>query len=52
MWAHEHFGLQPDSLAFGKKTQCCGILVGPQVDEEPENVFKVPRASTRRGAAT
>jgi L-lysine 6-transaminase len=42
MWAHEHFGLRPDALAFGKKTQCCGILVGPRVDDEPENVFKVP----------
>ncbi len=40
MWAHEHFGLTPDALAFGKKTQCCGCLVGPKVDEEPENVFK------------
>jgi L-lysine 6-transaminase len=42
MWAHEHFGLTPDALAFGKKTQVCGCLVGPTVDEEPENVFKVP----------
>lgn len=42
MWGHEHFGLQPDALAFGKKTQCCGCLVGPKVDEEPENVFRVP----------
>jgi L-lysine 6-transaminase len=41
MWAHEHFGLQPDALAFGKKTQVCGCMVGPRVDEEPENVFKV-----------
>jgi L-lysine 6-transaminase len=41
MWAHEHWGLQPDVLAFGKKTQVCGILAGPRVDEEPENVFKV-----------
>jgi L-lysine 6-transaminase len=40
-WAHEHFGLQPDALAFGKKTQCCGCLVGPRVDEEPENAFRV-----------
>src|SRR5207302_8488170 len=23
MWAHEHFGLTPDALAFGKKTQVC-----------------------------
>lgn len=42
MWGHEHFGVQPDALAFGKKTQCCGCLVGPRVDSEPENVFKVP----------
>jgi L-lysine 6-transaminase len=41
MWAHEHFGLTPDALAFGKKTQVCGVLAGPRVDEEPQNVFKV-----------
>ena len=41
MWAHQHFGLKPDALAFGKKTQVCGCLVGPKVDQEPENVFKL-----------
>ena len=41
MWAHEHFGIRPDALAFGKKTQVCGCLVGPRVDEEPQNVFRV-----------
>ena len=41
MWAHEHFGLKPDALAFGKKMQVCGCLVGPKVDEEPQNVFRV-----------
>ncbi len=41
MWAYEHFGITPDALAFGKKTQVCGCLVGPKVDVEPENVFKV-----------
>jgi L-lysine 6-transaminase len=41
MWAHEHFGLRPDAMSFGKKTQVCGCLVGPKVDQEPENVFKV-----------
>jgi L-lysine 6-transaminase len=41
MWAHEHFGLTPDAVGFGKKTQVCGCLVGPKVDEEPQNVFKV-----------
>jgi L-lysine 6-transaminase len=41
MWAHEHFGIRPDALAFGKKAQVCGCLAGPRLDEEPENVFKV-----------
>jgi L-lysine 6-transaminase len=40
MWAHEHFGLQPDAVAFGKKMQVCGCMVGPRVDEVPGNVFK------------
>jgi L-lysine 6-transaminase len=42
MWAHEHFGVRPDALAFGKKTQVCGCLVGEKVDQEPQNVFTVP----------
>jgi L-lysine 6-transaminase len=41
MWAHEHFGLTPDAVAFGKKVQVGGCLVGPKVDEEPQNVFKL-----------
>ena len=41
MWAHEHYGLTPDALAFGKKTQVCGVLAGGRVDDEPQNVFKV-----------
>ena len=39
-WAHEHYGIEPDALAFGKKTQTCGCLVGRKVDGEPDNVFK------------
>lgn len=42
MWAHEHFGLEPDLLAFGKKAQVCGCLAGARLDEEPQNVFRVP----------
>jgi L-lysine 6-transaminase len=38
-WAHEHFDVQPDLLAFGKKMQVCGVLAGPRLDEEPDNVF-------------
>jgi L-lysine 6-transaminase len=41
MWAHEHWGVQPDLLAFGKKTQVCGIMAGARLDDEPENVFRV-----------
>jgi L-lysine 6-transaminase len=40
MWAHEHFGLEPDLLAFGKKAQVCGCMGGPRLDEEPDNVFR------------
>ena len=42
-WAHEHFGerARPDIIAFGKKMQVCGILVGNKVDEIETNVFKV-----------
>ena len=41
MWALEHY-VRPDILAFGKKSQVCGILVSERVDEVPENVFHVP----------
>ncbi|PKO20495.1 MAG: L-lysine 6-transaminase [Chloroflexi bacterium HGW-Chloroflexi-1] len=41
MWAIEQMGVRPDSIAFGKKTQVCGIIVGPRVDEAPDNVFHV-----------
>ncbi len=43
-WCHQHFSEQarPDIVAFGKKMQVCGILVGTKVDEIETNVFKVP----------
>jgi len=40
-WAHQHTGVRPDLMSFGKKMQVCGMLAGPKLDEEPENVFKV-----------
>ena len=40
-WAHQHAGVRPDLMAFGKKMQVCGMLAGPRIDEEPDNVFKV-----------
>ena len=42
MWCFEHFGVVPDVLAFGKKSQVCGILAGPRVDEVEDNVFRLP----------
>jgi len=41
MWAHQHWGVLPDAVAFGKKTQVCGMMAGPRFDDEPENVFRV-----------
>ncbi|HEX3386673.1 MAG TPA: L-lysine 6-transaminase [Mucilaginibacter sp.] len=43
-WCHQHFSekARPDILAFGKKMQVCGILVGNKVDEVETNVFRVP----------
>ena len=38
-WAYQGLGVVPDVVAFGKKTQVCGILAGPRVDEVEENVF-------------
>jgi L-lysine 6-transaminase len=41
MWAYQHFDFKPDILAFGKKTQVCGIMVGNKVDEVKDNVFNI-----------
>jgi L-lysine 6-transaminase len=40
-WAYQQLGLSPDVVAFGKKTQICGIMAGGRVDEVPDNVFAV-----------
>ncbi|MGW8195198.1 MAG: L-lysine 6-transaminase [Desulforhopalus sp.] len=39
-WAHQHFGVNPDLISFGKKTQVCGLLASTRLDEVPDNVFK------------
>ncbi|MDP7622090.1 MAG: aminotransferase class III-fold pyridoxal phosphate-dependent enzyme, partial [SAR324 cluster bacterium] len=39
MWAYEHYGLKPDMLCFGKKTQVCGFLSSDRIDEVEDNVF-------------
>lgn len=40
-WAYQQLGLEPDVVAFGKKTQVCGIMAGGRVDEIVDNVFRV-----------
>ena len=42
MWAHQHFGVEPDLVAFGKKSQVCGLMARETVDRVPKNVFHVP----------
>ena len=40
-WAYQQLGVTPDVVAFGKKTQVCGVMAGRRVDEVPDNVFHV-----------
>ncbi|RSM45789.1 L-lysine 6-transaminase [Amycolatopsis balhimycina DSM 5908] len=40
-WAYEQLGLEPDLVAFGKKTQVCGVMAGRRIDWVPDNVFRV-----------
>jgi L-lysine 6-transaminase len=42
MWAYQHFGVAPDILVFGKKTQVCGIMVSDRIDTAAGNVFQTP----------
>ena len=39
-WCFEHY-VQPDLVAFGKKSQVCGVLASERLDEVPNNVFRV-----------
>ncbi len=41
LWAYEHCGIVPDIVAFGKKTQVCGIMATDRVDEIEDNVFEL-----------
>ena len=40
-WAYQKLGVQPDVVAFGKKTQVCGVMAGGRVDDIADNVFTV-----------
>lgn len=40
-WAYQQLGFTPDVVAFGKKTQVCGVMAGRRVDDVADNVFAV-----------
>lgn len=41
MWGYQHYGIIPDVIAFGKKTQVCGILANKaKFDRVEKNVFQ------------
>jgi len=41
MWAYQQLGATPDIIAFGKKTQVCGIMSTRRIDDVEKNVFHV-----------
>jgi len=41
MWAFQQLSVVPDIVAFGKKTQVCGIMSTGRIDDVETNVFKV-----------
>jgi L-lysine 6-transaminase len=40
-WAFQQLSVVPDVVAFGKKTQVCGVMAGGRVDDVEDNVFAV-----------
>jgi len=41
LWAYQQLGVTPDIIAFGKKTQVCGIMSTTRIDDVEANVFHV-----------
>ncbi len=41
MWAFQDLGVTPDLVAFGKKTQVCGVMSTSRIDDVERNVFHV-----------
>jgi len=41
-WLWQKLGVAPDIVAFGKKTQVCGIYANARLDEVAGNVFQTP----------
>jgi L-lysine 6-transaminase len=40
-WSFEHYGVTPDMVGFGKKSQICGFVATKRIDEVRDNVFQV-----------
>ncbi len=41
-WMWQHHDVKPDVVAFGKKTQICGLYANTRVDDVADNVFHLP----------
>jgi L-lysine 6-transaminase len=41
MWAFQHYGIEPDLFAFGKKTQVCGFASNERIFDIDDNVFRL-----------
>jgi len=41
-WSYQHYGIVPDIVCFGKKSQVCGIMSTKRVDSVKDNVFTLP----------
>ena len=39
MWAYQNYDVQADIVAFGKKMQVCGVMVGRRIDNVENHVF-------------
>jgi L-lysine 6-transaminase len=42
MWSWQHFGVEPDLFAFGKKTQVCGFVSNDRIFDIDDNVVIIP----------
>jgi L-lysine 6-transaminase len=39
-WIWQHYGVEPDVVSFGKKTQVCGVYANGRLDDVKDNVFR------------
>jgi L-lysine 6-transaminase len=40
-WSFEHYGVTPDMVGFGKKSQICGFIATKRINDVSDNVFQV-----------